>query len=498
MKKKLIDILLLRKLDRYLLKNYPAIWQTRGHLILFYSLLINIPLFLYGYSITSTKNLTVPPIRQLFLNNDDSFIICFVISLLFILYWLFIQYKATRYAINVKALFTTSLIYLVCISCILIFNTTAYRLGTIHKSKNLISSEDIKLFELNNNYFCVPIQNGPLNQQVSKELRDFETKILKNRYDLKLLLKNKHITQILKHKTTITNIDSKGLLSYLAYIMSLTSLSEPVPTNSVFIKSDLNYRTYLTTFTTIKNIRLENDYTLNWKKLNENNNNSKLDESYLQQLKKQLKLFNYTCDSIQGLLPDKLLSKYQIERNFNIGVHKNFSLKHYPHLFKLEDLTRSTKHANQYLEERIWYKNIKMLLPYVLFFSIVLGLSGYFRLDELVIGILIMALGLSIFGTFKEILNEVYFNQVFLTYFVCTIVLFVFCKVNQKVKSFYYHLLFLVLLVFGLLLYNTGVDLSGFNFILVENNWQLYRIPFICVFIGLLAMWFIHQKPWAR
>jgi len=283
--------------------------------------------------------------------------------------------------------------------------------------------------------------------------------------------------------------------------MNLTSLSEPVPTNSVFIKSDLNYRTYLTTFTTIKNIRLENDYTLNWGKLN-NNNNSKLDESYLKQLKKQLKLFNHVCDSIQGLLPDKLLSKYQIERNFNIGMHKNLSLMHYPHLFKLEDLTRSTKHANQYLEERIWYKNIKMLIPVVLLFSIFM--AGVYITGKDIMRYAI-SIPLFIICIYISVLINNYifskFGIIYLSYLFSFGLLILVAMIFFHFKTIYS---IYIILALHLALMSTYLEPSffgnfdGFNFIFHKWHCHLQSSPFICSFIGLFAMWFIHQKPWAK
>jgi len=265
--KKLIDILLMRKLDSYLLKNYPAIWQTKGHYVLIYSLLIGLVLFLFGYFITSTNNLTVPPIQQLFLNNDNGFLIAFAVAILFILYWIFTQYKTQKRPINFLTFLLSLLIYLMCTSSILLLDTTAYRLGTISKCKGLMTKEDIDTLKAN--YFYMYGYVRPHERYSIKEI-DFEAgykrfkKLVLMEDDLLIFRYNlDSLSNQLYGANLLSNLLDRSNLSYQSEVSDLSNLSNFVyryyrsallfrsyqlDLSYQSYQSDLSYRSYLSYF----------------------------------------------------------------------------------------------------------------------------------------------------------------------------------------------------------------------------------------------------------
>jgi len=479
MNKRLIDILLLRKLDRYLLKNHPAVWQTKGHYMLINSLLINIPLFLIGYLITNTNNLTVPPIRQLFLEYDSTFLTGFLITILFIFLWIFTQYEKASIKKSTSILIHL-IVYITCLSSILLLNTSSYRLGTICKSKKLMNLEDVSILKKNHFYrygLVIISKKEFFNKEINynnnffKMVRKNEDSILYNRYNLKYLL-------------------SKRSLSF----------------------------SYLASPSVSSSLMLLDDYMLN-RKISPAGGFRDYEDRNWDILRKKINFFVKKSDSIESLLPNKILAKYDIERVCEkIYDYKGIALKDYPHLFDLEDIAFSSLHSKQYLKEKIWFKNTNMLIPFVLIFSLVLSSISYYKLEQLMIGLLLIIIGLFIYQNFfnssftqfshydeirkfllqKKMENNLKFNYLHSIFIIFTLCQCIFSFANFKIIFFYYPLLVIGMLISAIMLFTTGISLQGLNFALNENNCQLYSIPFACAFVGLFAMWFIHQKPWAR
>jgi len=548
MKKKLIDILPLRKflsrIDRYLLKNHPAIWQTKGHYVLIYSLLINVPLFLFGYLVTNTNNLNVPPLQQLFLNNDNSFILVFGIAMLIVLYYILYVYEINKQQFDFSALLLSLLIYLICISSILLLNTTAYRLGTVYKSKGLMVQEDIDTLKANNFYMFGYLGKDSIEYRIEsgyelfKEVVVFEDSVLNNRYDLSYLPNlNKNMMDDPWHRLNMAN------LSYMAcpsYQLDLSYQQDFPHRFYLYTIWDISYRSYLSyilyishteqelthfdedkfsialmKFQNTAKIKLSKDYNIGWDILNEISD--KAMGRISNDLHMKIKLFNAKADSLEQKLPAYLGLKYNVKRVTNTLNMEGITFKHYPHLFHLEDIAWSTQHAHQYIDDGIWFKNSKMLLPLVLFFSLLLSSVRYFKIEELVIGGLLIALSLFVYSTlsnsenesaFKDLAKGLSYFHLYLVFALGSILIVIFSFFRQKKKILYNTFLNIALILLGILLSHIlglhitdkdfTANLPGFNFGLTENLVQLYFIPFVCTFVSLFAMWFIHQKPWAR
>jgi len=541
--KKLIDIFLLRKLDRYLLKNYPTIWQTKGHYVLIYSLLINIPLFLYGYFITSTNNLTVPPIQQLFLNNDSSFNAGFVVATLFIIYWIFRQYTNSKQQVTFTAFIISLLIYLVCISAILLWNTTTYRLGTVYKSKGLMKQKDMDTLKANHFYMygyvpeCAKYSNIRESCNVSKvnfiagnkkfkEIVLRENIILNNRYDLNALIDSIHTAWVGRY-----DFKDRSDLSYLSYRFYWLGQSSRESLRYMFGKYlsnlehnwnlvdelnlsnrtyescqfDLSYRSYISYLCYLSGLedgffsdseRIKTfDWNDGWEKLT--SSNWFKDNEY--DIHKMITIFNAKVDSQVNRIPKSLLNQYQIDSPLGSFSFGGIIFKHYPYLLALEDIVWSTQHAKQYINEGIWFKNSKMLLPFVLFFSLILSSIAFYRLEELAVGGYLVFLSLAAIVGFDEvILNDSILDPISSICIVGAIIMLIFMFFNFKSKFLYYTILSLIWILAGLLFSLVIKDLIGLNFELNKNNWKLLFSPFICTFIGLFAIFFIHQKPWAK
>jgi len=508
MKNKLIDMLLVRKLDGYLLKNYPAVWKTRGHLVLFYSLLIGVISFLVGYGITSTKNLTVPPIRQLFLNNDGSFILSFGIAVLSILYWIFTQKKTQKQGYNFSAFLISLLIYLIGTSSILLFNTTAYRLGTIYKSKGLMEQEDINTLKANHFYMYGLVYSGDTlqnrieaaNQKFIDDLEK-EEEVLKNRYFSRYLSNVSEYPFYSDFWNQMDNffLQGRSNRSYLSYL-------------SIWL-SDLYYFDFANQKPKISR---NEDYTLKWSYfLNDAVSKIGFEKNHF-----FITDINKYAKDLENSLDKKILDKYNITRVYDKLEYKKYTFYNYPHLFYLEDIAWSTQHAQLYLNEGIWYKNTKMLLPLILFFSLLFVTVEYSKIEELTISGLLMTLALFVSTTFANSENEsaIFIMMIGVDCFYPWLVFasvhnIVFAFTRQKLELFYYTLLIITFVLLGILLSSilglyiidkyslSGIDkysLPGLNFCLTENLMELYLIPLICAFIWLFVLWFINQKPWAR
>ncbi len=507
MKQKLIDILLLRKIDRYLLKNYPAVWQTKGHYVLIYAVLIGVISFLIGYGITATNNLTVPPLQQLFLNYDDSFLFCFAIAVLFILYWMFTQYKTQQQAYHLPAFLVSLLIYFIGIAFILLLNTTAYRLGTICKSKNLMAQADMDTLKANNFYMYGYTFNINEELDFNTEQERFKQLVLKE----DTLLNNRYILDSLSPRTNWSDIFGRLYRSDLSDLSSGSYLPNP------------SYRSYLSAWITF-NLSKKN---IEWQLLEEKINNSNWIKGYKNKISWLAERGNLKGDSLVNQLPVAIKQRYlgNTEPEADTATIQGILFKHYPYLFTLEDIAWSTQHAQLYLKAGIWYKNAKMLLPLVLFFSLFMAMLRYFKVEEIAIGALLTVLGLFVYTTFSNAETESFFSEMMksLSYLhlygafaVATILSIGFALVRKKANAIYYVSLSMVLVLLAVLFTdvlglhnNLTAQLPGFNFELdryiqgekklrLSNDAKLYPIPFVGAFIGLLTTWFMHQKPWAK
>ena len=126
----------LKKMDAFLIRNYPLVWRTQIHFVLFYGLIISFLLFSFGFlfPVSLHDNLSVHPISPIVIHREAIHFMFLGFSILGFLYWGFTQYQLKKEQSSFRGVFWHLLLYAIGLFLIFGLDTTSFRLGTIFRT----------------------------------------------------------------------------------------------------------------------------------------------------------------------------------------------------------------------------------------------------------------------------------------------------------------------------------------------------------------------------
>lgn len=239
----------LRRFDRYLLENYPSVWSTGGHFVLFYGILAAIGLFVAGFCYpVSFTNLTVAPIEAIDITEENYFRFSLLLVLVSLGIW--INYFLFKKIKNIQLTLTSCGISIFLLVGII---PTSYRMGIIHRTASdsifaLANKAEIEYLE-HSRYFShgiiltdsIHIYNDSINKEFyfNKKRQYFDMVLLEEDTLLTKRYDSNHLNQLLK----------RGLIQY-SKVKKINTCSYRSHYQSVFSGKNFNqisfsYREYL-------------------------------------------------------------------------------------------------------------------------------------------------------------------------------------------------------------------------------------------------------------
>lgn len=384
----------LRRFDDYLLESHPVIWRTRGHFVLFYSIISIILLFIGGFFYpVSLTDPTVDPVQPIYIGIDSIpfSLIPLIIGIISILYWAYFQYRSFQQDPTPAKVFLTLGIYAVGLFTILALIPIAFRMGTIVRTAYFLMDErDIQHLEENDFFLYGMILLDSDNYQeqtdtffqrraaIFKRVKQFEDTLLQNRYDLPFLVQEGAIdSQALNSANTIYPLDLYRAYHYYNWAKRFSSYSSSRAEKLSDIYRMNRYRN--TSFNTslsksypypiwktILDIRPE---LISYEFIGGSRPKPKPKLSYWNYLPDYQKYYER---NILARFDTSLLEKYKITPDYDtvylmklnsFDLIKSDSLVTIPkHIYQLEDGVRSVKNARQYLQKSIWLRYLWDLL----------------------------------------------------------------------------------------------------------------------------------------
>ncbi len=423
----------MRRLDRFLLENYPVVWRTRGHYVLFYSFLLIPVLFALGFAYSvSVANLTVDPYNHIIFFYDPynkGMLVLFSIGLL---YWAYTQYQTGFSSTRLKDIFLTLGIYSVGIFAMLAITTPMFRLGTILRTAYFfIDEKDLNnwarqdfyrygfVFNDSDSFNIPPNKLTTYFQEREKDLATIlkiENTILKRRYDIAYIdsigiameqdLKRRSIgiknsfTGFLHHYGDRSYIPRPGIhfgsflpmWDYWAYLPQIEKKTENSgPRNQNRLPNFRSYRSFR--YFELFRIELE-------------------EEKYRmgRQDWRLLALYNnYYFLQKNPVFPGSVIEKYGIPVGLDTVPLDTFILVKPQCPIALENAYNSVQHARQFIREGIQFWHYKTLFYYLPFITLLLFAAPFLSFR--------MALGALTVGAVGTLFNiSLDFNSAFLKY----------------------------------------------------------------------------------
>jgi len=362
----------LRRIDDYLLRNYPTVWYAKGHWVL-YAFILSIILFIAGYCVpnTFTKPL-VHPIELIQITEEGYFLIPLGLALIVIIYWAYTQYILKFRKIEPLKVPTTLLIYGIGLFVILGLDITAFRMGTIVRTASLMSEEDLKYIE-ENNYFTygfythknIPIiEKGKYfaNDTVFINICNAEDVILSKRYELRGW-PDKSDQDYTSHMWYKSMYSKESELKHLIRVSNTPVRSYRLDRLKMLYKSNYDERH----FNEALNLKIT------WSGRFENF------ENFLFELSDDHDFVEIN-DTYQTYYKKIIFPKIDLERLNSYGLDFSFGELKYgcltfdmpKYVIPIEDGVRSVRHAQQYLNQKVILRYFKGLLYYLPFFVFLL------------------------------------------------------------------------------------------------------------------------------
>lgn len=141
----------LSRLNTFLLENYPTIWRTRIHFVIFYAIIATIIFFIIGffYPIPYTQPI-VDPIQPIEITNEIYYWIPLAICIIGILYWAYLQYQFPLLRCEPQKVLLTLLVYALGLYTLIAITPIAFRMGTIVQTAyNWIDEKDMTILPEN-------------------------------------------------------------------------------------------------------------------------------------------------------------------------------------------------------------------------------------------------------------------------------------------------------------------------------------------------------------
>ena len=393
----------LTKLDGYLLDHYPEIWRTRGHFVLFYTLIITFLLFIAGYFFpVSVNDLMVHPICPIVIQKENYFYLSLIFAFIGILYWANTQHQIRMSHYNSIRVFRTIIVYMICLFFIIGIACSAFRMGTIIRSTHLIEQDDLSVLKSGNYYpygfLLLPgdtIYTSPNDSFYKDRTLKFldiykhEQRILKKRYD------NSHIHKLvigvdykLEDMKSRTYLAERIYLAELSNLSTLWDYSEDIELEDLSYLYGLSYQSFRSSLSFLSELSHPKSLS-ELSKTSFRSYRSELSKrslSELSDLRYQVLLSNYYnyVKKTRFYEEDSLLNKYYFK---NDTIHTyigeiSIPLPKLPYL--IEDSIRSTEHAQLFLKEGHFLGFLKILCYHLLFICFFIFTIPYYSYKRIV------------------------------------------------------------------------------------------------------------------
>lgn len=508
----------MHRLDRALLENYPVIWRTRGHYVLYFSILLIPVLFLLGfvYSV-SLSNLTVDPRNHIIFFYDIYNKGMLGILSIGLLYWAYTQYQIGFPSARWKDIFLTLLLYSIGLFVMLAIAAPMFRLGTIVRTAYFfIDEKDLDDWSAQKFYSYGFIINDSDTFNIKPqllagyfeerekgvdEIREIEERLLKRRYDVAFIdsislilekdldrrsmhLDNSYVDYLyyLKYRSYVTRpgFTFSSLLNLLAYWSYLPRLEQNLSGHR---------KDYYKNYPSFKNYRSFRYYSLLRVKDDELNH-----RFYYQDWLLFNQYYTYYNSQKNPSLPRATIQKYGIPTGIDtvqIDTMK-FLLPQLP--YALEDGYRSVQHARQFIKQGIQFWHYVTFLYYLPLITLLLFAAPFLSF-RMALGALTMAAlgtGLNIGLDFSSAFPKHWYYWHSLVYLALPgtgLLLLIFAAAVRKQLAFVpfaFHLIVLgVLIILFLALYG---DKGIFRTTALTINKPVDLAFFGVQFIGLAGM----------
>ena len=271
----------LRRLDAYLLRNYPVVWRTKAVFVLFYGIVAAPLLFvaglLYAHLTLDAQHLVVEPIAPIEMGYDVYHLWSAVFAGLGIAYWAYIQYELGFPFTKMTDTLLTLFLHALCFFVLFGITTPAFRMGTIVKTAHYwMSDEDMQYFEKSGiypygfvllpsdtNYTTTPADTFfQRREAILKAIHHVEDTLLQNRYNRDSIFGINWLrTHNGRYKLRTPNISYLSSSSPLAYLSSLSPLLDII---SLDDNSSLGNRYYTSDLTSLHYLSPDVYYSSLW------------------------------------------------------------------------------------------------------------------------------------------------------------------------------------------------------------------------------------------
>ncbi|MCB0530799.1 MAG: hypothetical protein KDD14_01300 [Saprospiraceae bacterium] len=517
----------IHRLDRALLENYPVVWRTRGHYVLYFSVLLIPILFLLGFvNSVSLSNLTVDPRNHIIFFYDTYNKGMLGILSIGLLYWAYTQYQIGFPSARWKDIALTLIIYSVGIFVMLAIAAPMFRLGTIVRTAYFfIDEKDLDSWSAENFYSYGFIFNDSdtfninphlLNQYFQERekdvdnIRKIEERVLQRRYDIAYIdsinlilekdLNHRSIQMEYSYKENLQYLRQRSyvpkpefifnsLVNFIAYWSYLPTLEQNLSDNRKDYYKNYpnfkNYRSYRynTLFRGMGITPSQRFYYQDWRLYN---------QYYIYYKQKS------------PILSRRIIDKYDIPTGVDtiqIDTLK-FLLPQLP--YSLENGYRSVQHARQFIKQGIHFWHYKTFLYYLPFITLLLFAAPFlsFRMALGALALAAIGTGLNIGLDFSSAFLKYWYYWHSLVYLIlpCSgLLLLIFAATVRKqlaFVSFAFHLIVLgVLIILFLALYgDKGIFHTTALTINKPVDLAFYGVQIIGL-AGMMLMAYIQALP---
>jgi hypothetical protein len=389
---------LYKKINLYLIENYPLVWHSRILELTLISLILNVFAYLFGYSYTSLINLQDNDFESIYSNSGFVFIhLIFFIITLVIWAMFFFRNNAFKKFYPLNKFYFTKLFFLLFIPFFLLgFIQISFKKGVITKIENLVAytefNSDVKTINLGYPYliqeeylYNFKPENDLKNERISSFKYDFNTRKFieqSNLYDKngKIYDPNNHPeNNIILDDSTVYQIyyyknfkkcftDERKILNKFIHSSelplknssSLVYYNDVLFSNKEFENSDDERSSFVRQITNSKGDYIYNDIKEN------------VSKKKRKQILKRLRDFQLVCDKyhIKQYFDAEVIENYLFLKNYenlnfnlirNDDSYLNFNLKIKPNDPKLiEKLEESAITENQNLKVPYYFYDYKL------------------------------------------------------------------------------------------------------------------------------------------
>lgn len=432
MKTRFYNILLpkfLRNFDDYVLRHYPVVWRTKAVFVLYYGLVGAVLLFAAGFFYpVDAQQLTVAPDKPIEMGYDSYHLYCVGLITIGILYWAYQQYQLGFPFTKMKDTLLTLALYTLCFYVLFALTTPAFRLGTIYKTAYCwIDSTELKRLEQSGiyPYGFVLLQEDRDKDFTKVTLTDtfFQRReaIFKSIYDIEDILlshRYRNDSTFWKHWIDIhPHLDEDDLniyfsnqsdLSYRSDISDLSDISDQFDQWNISDRLDRSDQLYRSGLSDLSYRSYRSDQLDRSDQSDQSYRSYRSDQPYRsdQSSWSSLSLYNtYKNKMNQGFYigsnPYNFLNTQDSTHFVIYELNYDILIVYCPRLpYSVEDAVRSVKHAQLYVQEKIYTRHGYGVLSYVLILSLLLYFVPFLSVRHL-FSLLIVCIVAAVIIAFK-------------------------------------------------------------------------------------------------